>query len=100
MAAIASINANYSKPVAVNGYECWNCKQVAEAKKGIDPQNPKAGPYGIDTKNGSVSSNPASQQSSVTFGGALSGLNQSSSAPIPASAAAISQPGNQLSLSA
>ena len=37
-----SVSANYSQPVAVNGYLCWNCKQVAEAKKGEMPAGPPA----------------------------------------------------------
>jgi hypothetical protein len=40
--------ANYPNPVFVNGYECWNCTQVDEAKKYIDPADPKAGPFGIN----------------------------------------------------
>jgi hypothetical protein len=32
-----SISANYARPVVVDGYACWNCRQVAEAKKGVNP---------------------------------------------------------------
>jgi hypothetical protein len=34
---VAPINANYPRPVLVNGYECDNCADVAKAKKGVDP---------------------------------------------------------------
>ncbi len=46
-----TISGNYSSPVSVNGYQCWNCTDVDYAKKHIDPKHPKAGPYGIDAAN-------------------------------------------------
>jgi hypothetical protein len=39
---------NYPTPILVNGYACKNCTDVDYAKKHIDPQHPKDGPYGID----------------------------------------------------
>jgi hypothetical protein len=45
------VGGDYSSPVYVNGYQCWNCTQVDEAKKGVDPADPKAGPYGIYADN-------------------------------------------------
>jgi hypothetical protein len=57
--------ANYPNPVFVNGYECWNCTQVDEAKKHINPADPKAGPFGIDATNGA-----GSQSGASTAGGA------------------------------
>lgn len=41
---------NYPSPVMVNGYACKNCTDVDYARKHIDPQNPRAGPYGVDAK--------------------------------------------------
>jgi hypothetical protein len=55
-----SVSANYSQPVAVDGYLCWNCHQVAEAKKGVNPDSPAS------AAGTSASSSPA-----VLFGGAL-----------------------------
>lgn len=43
-----AIGSDYSQPVFVNGFQCWNCSQVAEAKQGVDPAHPKSGPWGID----------------------------------------------------
>jgi hypothetical protein len=68
-----AVSINYPTPVYVNGYACNNCAQVADAKKGIDPADPKAGPYGIDAANdprlpGAVD---ATQSSAVVFGGLL-----------------------------
>jgi hypothetical protein len=66
-----SINTvNYPTPVTVNGYSCKNCTDVDNAKKHVDPQHPKSGPYGINAKN-----DPSIQrQTSVIFSGALSEL--------------------------
>jgi len=30
-----TINGNYSAPVSVNGYQCWNCTDVANAPSTI-----------------------------------------------------------------
>ncbi len=65
------VGANYSQPVVVDGYACWNCHQVAEAKKGVNPADPP--PPG------------ASPTPAVIFGGSLAGLNGASQ---PGSAAA------------
>jgi hypothetical protein len=74
-----TIGGNYPAPVLVNGYECRNCTDVDNAKKGIDPAHPKSGPYGID-----ASTDPSRTfDPAVTFGGALSGLNASPSASGP-----------------
>ena len=43
----AAIGANYPRPVVVDGYPCWNCHQVSEAKKGIDPAT--QGPFGAQS---------------------------------------------------
>jgi hypothetical protein len=71
-----TINGNYSSPVSVNGYQCWNCTDVDNAKKHIDPQHPKSGPYGIDAATDPTRPN---QSKAVTFGGALSEPAQTSS---------------------
>ncbi len=39
---------NYPTPIQVNGYSCKNCTDVEYAKKHIDPQHPKDGPFGIN----------------------------------------------------
>jgi hypothetical protein len=59
-----AVSANYPTPVYVNGYQCNNCAQVAEAKKDINPADPKAGPGGIDASS-------ASQGPAFTLGGSL-----------------------------
>lgn len=91
-----SISANYSMPILVNGYSCKNCTDVDYAKKHIDPEHPKAGPYGINAKN-----DPTLQrQSSVTFGGSLSNLNKAGLNPTSlfSAPAKLSAPGNQINL--
>jgi len=64
-----SISTDYATPVQVNGYTCKNCTDVDNAKKHIDPEHPKSGPYGVNAQADST------QNASVKFGGALSGLN-------------------------
>ena len=65
-----SVSTDYSTPVMVNGYACKNCTDVGNAKKHIDPEHPRSGPYGINAKN-----DPSAQQNAaVEFGGALAGL--------------------------
>ena len=76
-----TINGNYNMPVAVNGYQCWNCTDVANAKKHVDPEHPKAGPYGIDAANDPSLRNDPKAQAADVFGGALSGLEEVSSGP-------------------
>jgi hypothetical protein len=61
-------SVNYPSPVTVNGYSCKNCTDVDYAKKNIDPQHPKDGPFGVNAKD-----KPA-----VTFSGALAGVAASS----------------------
>jgi hypothetical protein len=72
---------NYPNPVTVNGYSCKNCTDVDLAKQHIDPSHPKDGPYGVDAKNQPPSPSDAKVQTpAVTFGGALAGVSQTSSA--------------------
>lgn len=75
-----SINGNYSQPVSVNGYQCWNCTDVDNAKKHIDPQHPKSGPYGIDAADDPTLRNKPDAQKAVLFGGSLATLNSVSTA--------------------
>jgi hypothetical protein len=69
-----SIGGDYTKPVYVNGYQCWNCAQVDEAKKGVDPAHAK------DASGAPSSNQGAGQTSAVTFGGALAGAQPGASA--------------------
>ncbi|THD61037.1 hypothetical protein [Phenylobacterium sp.] len=95
---------NYPTPVIVNGFSCKNCQQVDEAKKHIDPSDPKAGPYGVDAKDEPpkpgqtkpVSSND--QTPAVTFGGAFA--NVSASAASPAAVQTSSGLGQRLNVTA
>jgi hypothetical protein len=81
-----AVSANYPTPVYVNGYQCNNCAQVAEAKKDINPADPKAGPGGADAKSSAPS--PA-----FTLGGSLAntgaGGQSSVSTPSAATGAAV-----------
>lgn len=66
-----SISGSYSQPVSVNGYQCWNCTDVDNAKKHIDPQHPKSGPYGVDAAQDPTVQKDQRPQAAVTFGGSL-----------------------------
>ncbi len=90
-------STNYANPVYVNGYQCWNCTQVDEAKKGVDPSDPKAGPYGV---NAAVAQETTPLQSqAVTFGGALAGQSSTSGESSSQTTAASTAPGSRLDLS-
>jgi len=69
---------DYSIPVLVNGYACHNCTDVGYAKKHIDPQHPKDGPFGVDktpdTKKPDSITAP-DQSPAVVFGGRLAGTS-------------------------
>ena len=84
------VGGNYSKPELVNGYECWNCSQVADAKKGEDQAHPTTG---LEATAGGG----ASPSGAVTFGGALAGLNATSAGPSPAPPSP-GQPGSSLNV--
>jgi hypothetical protein len=45
---MSPISQNYPSPVTVNGFSCRNCTDVDNAKRNIDPANPKAGPFGMN----------------------------------------------------
>lgn len=94
-----TISGNYPSPVYVNGYQCNNCAQVAEAKRDINPADPKAGPGGIDAN---TPANQAAQLASgqtpssdrgpaVTFGGSLAIYNPTS--PASSTSGASTSPG-------
>lgn len=67
-----SVSGDYAQPVPVNGYLCWNCSQVADAKKGVDPAAVKPGESAAQAQASSSNATPAS---TVVFGGSLAGLN-------------------------
>jgi len=67
-----SISANYAQPVFVNGYACWNCHQVSEAKKDINPAQPADG-----------ASSAATPAGAVLFGGSLSNAVSALAQPSP-----------------
>jgi hypothetical protein len=91
--AIGSVN--YPQPVMVNGYPCKNCTDVDLAKAFIDPQHPKAGPYGVDAKaDPSLAGKQHDKNGAVIFSGAFSNTNVSG-LPAPAS----TPRGSQLDLS-
>lgn len=74
-----SINTvNYPTPVTVNGYSCKNCTDVDNAKRNIDPQHPKDGPFGVnkvDKPGATPAHGPA-----VTFSGVLAHVSATSGA--------------------
>lgn len=92
-----AISSDYPTPVTVNGFSCKNCTDVDYAKKHIDPDHPRSGPYGINAKE-----DPTVRASqAVTFGGALSNLNAAAtSAPAAQGSAQPITVGGQLDLSA
>lgn len=81
---------NYPSPVMVNGYSCKNCTDVDNAKRHIDPQHPKDGPFGINRlpqpgdarpTDSAPATGATGQTPAVTFGGALSHLAAAEPAP-------------------
>lgn len=38
---MVSVSSDYPHPVAVNGYSCRNCSDVAKAEHNIDPADPQ-----------------------------------------------------------
>jgi hypothetical protein len=77
-----SVSGDYSRPVNVNGYVCWNCSQVADAKKGVDPADVKPG----ETAAQAQAASNATPTPAVVFGGALAATGATSSAAPPAQA--------------
>lgn len=74
-----SINTvNYPTPVTVNGYSCKNCTDVDNAKRNIDPQHTKDGPFGVnkvDKPGATAPHGPA-----VTLGAVLAHVSAASGA--------------------
>ena len=68
-----SVSTDYSTPVMVNGYACKNCTDVGNAKKHIDPEHPRSGPYGIN-----ADTDPTNPKSFIQFGGSLSAVQAAS----------------------
>jgi hypothetical protein len=81
---------NYPTPILVNGYSCKNCTDVDLAKKHIDPDHPKAGPFGINAQNDPT----LKGQPGVTFGGSLSNLNATHQNATPARENPLTPGGN------
>ncbi len=67
-----SISTDYRTPVQVNGFSCRNCTDVANAKKGVDPEHPEAGPYGVNADRTRADS--YGHPSAVALGGSLADL--------------------------
>lgn len=117
-----SISGQYPTPEIVNGYICWDCADVAKAKKGENPaaspldpsSNGANGTNGSNGASGSSSTQGAqgasSQSPAVVFGGVLanaSGPNASAFGQTLAGGTAAAQtsaslwaPGRQLNLTA
>ena len=73
-----SVSGDYAQPVNVNGYVCWNCSQVADAKKGVDPSDVKPG----ETAAQAQASSNTTPTSAVVFGGALAGSAAAASSSV------------------
>ena len=83
-----SIPGNYPNPVWVNGYQCWNCTDVDNAKKHIDPDHPKSGPFNVDAR-----SDPSRAfEPAVKLGGTLAEAAGGASGPTSASCRTCAQP--------
>jgi len=65
---MTAISSDYSVPVTVNGFTCRNCTDVAYAKRHIDPEHPKSGPFGVNAE-----SDPSRINEAVKLGGGLAG---------------------------
>ena len=55
----------------VNGYPCFNCTDVANAKKGIDPAHPNSDPTQAASGLPGGSAFASSRGAAVTYGGNL-----------------------------
>ena len=72
-----AISANYPRPVVVNGYPCWNCHQVSEAKKGVNPAT--QGPFGVQTPSATASATPGGTATPATATSGRAGATSSGS---------------------
>jgi hypothetical protein len=77
---------NYPTPILINGYRCKNCTDVDYAKKHIDPQHPKDGPYGINKPENSdrAGTTDATRGPAVLFGGRIAPPVTSTDSSAPA----------------
>jgi hypothetical protein len=91
-----SVSGDYAQPVNVNGYVCWNCSQVADAKKGVDPADVKPGESAAQAQ---AASNTA-PASAVVFGGALAGSLAATSSVNPSTQATATGLGAWLNIAA
>jgi hypothetical protein len=80
--AITTIAGNYAQPVSVDGYLCWNCSQVADAKKGVNPATVQPG----ETPDQVAASANKTGTNAVSFGGLLTGTSAAPGAPGQAAA--------------
>jgi hypothetical protein len=71
---MAAISSNYSTPILVNGFACRNCTDVGYAKKHIDPEHPKSGPFNVSADN-----DPSRKSQAVIFGGTIAKADASTS---------------------
>ena len=78
-----SVSGDYAQPVNVNGYVCWNCNQVADAQKGVNPASVKPG------ETAAQAASNTTPTSAVSFGGALAGSAAASNAAAPAQATGL-----------
>jgi len=91
-----SVSGDYAQPVNVNGYVCWNCSQVADAKKGVDPSDVKPGETAAQAQ---AASNTTST-SAVVFGGSLAASQAAVSSASSATQATSSGLGAWLNIAA
>jgi len=91
----------------VNGYPCFNCTDVANAKKGIDPAHPDNDPLKAKDKSQSSGANgiaSSRQDDAVVLGGQLGGIAALNGSQSIASDSAslntlrMNQPGSLLNL--
>ena len=92
-----SVSGDYAQPVNVNGYVCWNCNQVADAQKGVNPADVKPG----ETAAQAQAASNTTPSSAVVFGGALAGSQvAANSSASPATQATSSGLGAWLNIAA
>lgn len=92
----------------VNGYPCKNCTDVENARKGIDPAKPQAGPNGVNAIDAAkeadksrdaaktAADGPADRGPAVTLSGALAEITP----PDEAQTAQAYRPGSTFSFAA
>jgi hypothetical protein len=91
-----SVSGDYAQPVNVNGYVCWNCSQVADAKKGVNPAKLAPG----ETAAQAQAASNTTPTSAVVFGGALAGSGAAATSANAATQATSNGPGVWLNIAA